>query len=213
MSESTDLWLYALLVFGVIILPGMDMAFVMGSSIVGGRRAGLAAVGGVMAGGVCHMILAATGISVMLKLIPAAFTVMLLLGALYLAWIGWALIRASGLSEPLQANAVRKATAVQSFLRAIATCLLNPKAYVFMLAVFPQFVHAEQGHVWRQTTVLCLITAGTQFIVYGGLALAAARARGALAARPRVGACLSRGVGMVLMMAAALTLYGGIAEF
>ncbi|HZX97657.1 MAG TPA: hypothetical protein VFE90_24280 [Myxococcales bacterium] len=47
---NQDLWIYFLLVAGIVSLPGLDMAFVMGSSLTGGRRAGLPAVAGVVAG-------------------------------------------------------------------------------------------------------------------------------------------------------------------
>ena len=39
MSQTANLWLYFVVVFGVVALPGLDMAFVMGSSLLGGRRA------------------------------------------------------------------------------------------------------------------------------------------------------------------------------
>jgi threonine/homoserine/homoserine lactone efflux protein len=209
MSASANLWLYFLLVAGVIILPGMDMAFVMGSSMTGGRRVGLAAVAGIVVGGVCHMIIGATGVSVVLKLIPAVFIVMLLAGASYIAWIGLTLMRVNRLSVPALASGAR--TTGRSFLRAMATCLLNPKAYMFMLAVFPQFVHAEQGSIWAQAAVLSLITAGTQIAVYGGLALTAAQAQKALSSRPQLNAWMAKSVGLVLIVAAALTVYSGIA--
>lgn len=208
MTTSSNLWLYFLVVSGVIILPGMDMAFVLGSSMTGGRRAGLAAVAGIVTGGVCHMIIGATGISVVLKLIPAAFNTMLLLGALYIAWIGWSMIRINSLTAPSLANGAK--TTTQSFFRAMATCLLNPKAYVFMLAIFPQFVDAGHGSIWTQALVLGMITAATQAAIYGGLALTAARAQTALASRPELNAWMAKCVGLLLIAAAALTFYSGI---
>ncbi|QDQ25588.1 LysE family translocator [Chitinimonas arctica] len=208
MSDTTNLWLYFLMVFGVIILPGMDMAFVMGSSLTGGRRAGLAAVAGTVVGGVCHMIIAATGISVVLKLMPGALLAMLLIGGGYIGWIGWSLMRVSSLTGPTLANGGH--TVSQSFFRALATCMLNPKAYIFMLAVFPQFIHAERGSIWAQAGVLSLITACTQIGVYGALALVAAQAQTALTERPRANAWMAKGVGLVLMVAAVLTLYSGL---
>jgi threonine/homoserine/homoserine lactone efflux protein len=208
MTQSANLWLYFLVVSGVIILPGMDMAFVMGSSLTGGRRVGLAAVAGIVAGGFCHMIIGATGISVILKLIPIAFIGMLLAGSCYIAWIGWSLVRVSSLVAPTLAKGAY--TTRQSFWRAMATCLLNPKAYVFMLAIFPQFIHTDQGSIWAQTSVLSLITAGTQIAVYGGLALVAAQAQTALATQPTLNAWMAKSVGLVLIGASALTLYSGI---
>jgi threonine/homoserine/homoserine lactone efflux protein len=210
MTQSANLWLYFLVVSGVIILPGMDMAFVMGSSLTGGRRVGLAAVGGIVAGGICHMLIGATGVSVILKLMPIAFFAMLLTGSCYIAWLGWSLVHANSVVAPtLTLGAL---TTRQSFFRAMATCLLNPKAYVFMLAIFPQFIHADQGSIWAQATVLSLITSGTQIAVYGGLALAAAQARTGLASRPKLNAWLAKSVGIVLIGASVLTLYGGISS-
>jgi threonine/homoserine/homoserine lactone efflux protein len=208
MNTTSQLWLYFLVVSGVILLPGMDMAFVLGSSISGGRRSGLAAVAGIVAGGICHMIIGATGISVVLTLFPAAFNAMLLAGALYIAWIGWSMIRVNQLNAP--ALATRARALHQSFFRAMATCLLNPKAYVFMLAIFPQFVDAARGSIWAQAATLSLITAGTQVAVYGALALTASRAQSALATRPDLNARLAKTVGLILIGAAVLTLCGSL---
>ncbi len=53
------------------------------------------------------------------------------------------------------------------------TCLLNPKAYVFMLAIFPQFLRPERGQLWLQAAVPGLVVAVTQAAVYGAVALGA----------------------------------------
>jgi threonine/homoserine/homoserine lactone efflux protein len=209
MTQSANLWLYFVVVSGVIILPGMDMAFVMGSSLTGGRRAGLAAVAGIVTGGICHMVIGATGVGVLLKLIPAAFNFLLLAGTTYIAWIGLALIRANSLvaqSPTIGANSTK-----QSFFRAMVTCLLNPKAIMFMLAIFPQFVNAERGPIWAQATMLGLITAGTQIAVYGGLALAAAQMKTTLASRPELNARIAKSVGLLLIGISGLTFYNFIA--
>ena len=44
MTHYAQLWLFFALVFGVVILPGLDMAYIMGSALSGGRRAGFAAI-------------------------------------------------------------------------------------------------------------------------------------------------------------------------
>ena len=209
MTNTTNLWLYFLLVSGIIILPGMDMAYVMGSSISGGRRSGLAAVAGLVAGGVCHMLIAATGISIIFRLMPAAYTAMLMAGAAYIAWIGWSMIGASTLSASMATGSgCRKP--VQSFFGAMATCLLNPKAYMFMLAVFPQFVRVDRGSVWTQAGELSIITACVQIAVYGGLALVAAKAQATLADRPRLNTVMANVVGLILLAMAVLTVCEGL---
>ena len=87
------LWLFALFVFGIVVVPGMDMAFVLSSALVDGRRAGLAAVGGTIAGGMVHVAMSSVGIGVLLQVFPAAFNAMLVAGALYVGWMGWMLWR------------------------------------------------------------------------------------------------------------------------
>ena len=207
MSHATDLLLFAALVFGIVVLPGLDMAFVMGSSLTAGRRHGLAAVAGIAVGGACHVVMTTLGISVLLKVIPAAFNALLLAGALYIAWIGISLLRAdSAFGVQAEGGA---ASAWVTFRRGTLTCLMNPKAYLFMLAVFPQFLHAEYGPLWSQSLVLWMIIAIAQLTVYGAVALAAAQARGWLARRPGAGMVAARVVGVVLIGAALLTGFEG----
>lgn len=216
MDYAAQLWLFFVLVFAVVILPGMDMAFVLGSSLVGGHRSGLFAVAGLVAAGACHVAAGALGIALLLKLVPGAMHAMLVFGALYVAWIGWSLLRSdAGFAGVGDADARQVRTHWATFRQAAVTNLLNPKAYMFMLAVFPQFLrvdrvgHADFGPVWQQALVLGLIIAGTQAGVYGALALAAGSARGWLGSRPSAGLALNRGVGVVLILAAAITGIGG----
>ena len=207
MSHSADLLLFAALVFGIIVLPGLDMAFVMGSSLTAGRRHGLAAVAGVVAGGACLVVMTTLGIGVLLKVVPAAFNALLLAGALYIAWIGISLLRAdSAFGIQAEAGAMPAWT---TFRRGTLTCLMNPKAYLFMLAVFPQFLRAEYGPLWSQALVLWMIIAVTQVAVYGAVAFAAAQARGWLLRRPVAGIVTARVVGTVLIGAALFTGFEG----
>lgn len=207
MSHSADLLLFAVLVFGIVVLPGLDMAFVMGSSLAAGRRHGLAAVAGIAVGGVCHVVMTTLGISVLLKAIPAAFNALLLAGALYIAWIGISLLRADS-AFGIQAQDCEM-SAWTTFRHGTLTCLMNPKAYLFMLAVFPQFLRAEYGPLWSQALALWVIIAITQVTVYGAVALVAARARGWLVRRPGAGAVTARVVGAVLIGAALFTGFEG----
>jgi threonine/homoserine/homoserine lactone efflux protein len=209
--DAMHLWLFFLVVFGVVLLPGLDMAFVLGSALVGGRRHGLVATAGIVAGGICHVAAAGLGVGLLIKLVPGAFNAVLIAGALYMAWIGWALLRSregGGVETP-----ATKLTAAATFRRAMLTALLNPKAYLFMLAVFPQFIAPDGGPVWLQCLVLGVIIWTTQAAVYGALALGAAGARSWMAARPGAGLALNRGVGVVLVLAAAWTGFAGWQSF
>ncbi len=208
MAAATHLWLYFIVISGVIILPGLDMAFVMSSSMKGGVRAGFAAVAGTVVGGILHMIVGATGLSAILALVPWAYTSMLIAGAGYIAWLGVGLLRASSLDGLTLSQG--QTSIKQSFSGALATCMLNPKAYVFMLAIFPQFIRADGNSIWLQTSVLSLITAATQIVIYGSVAIAANKAQQTLANNPRTNALLAKSIGALLVMAAGLTLYSGL---
>jgi threonine/homoserine/homoserine lactone efflux protein len=203
MSDAATLWLYFVVVFGIIALPGLDMAFVMASALLGGRRAGFAAVAGIVAGGVCHLAMGALGVAVVLKLWPALFKVLLAGGALYLAWIGVSLMRSSAMLLPSAKGAA--CAPATTFRRAMVTSLLNPKAYLFMLAIFPQFLKPALGPIWVQAGTLGAITALTQCGVYGALALLAGRAGGWLARHPGAATLTARVIGVLLLLVAALT--------
>lgn len=204
MSHAAQLWLFFVVVFGVIALPGLDMAFVFGSALSGGRARGLAAVGGIVAGGACHVLMTALGISVLIRLVPGVFDALLLAGALYIAWIGISLLRSAvALRVPTARHAAVPLGA--TFRQGLFTCLLNPKAYLFMLAIFPQFLRPADGLLWLQALVLWAIVALTQCGVYGTLALLAGRVRGWLQRRPAGGALATRCVGGLLIAVAVLT--------
>ncbi|CAN7410898.1 LysE family translocator [Bosea sp. LjRoot9] len=207
MSDTSYLWLFFSLVLGIVIVPGMDMAFVLANSLAGGRRGGFFATGGVIAAGICHVVIGVLGVGIVLQLVPAAFNIMLLLGATYVAWLGFCLFRngaALGRVEPAE-----RRTAWTIFSQGALTNLLNPKAYLFMLAVFPQFLKPEAGRIWLQAAILSLIIALTQALVYGSLAVVAGGGRGALAARPHATLLIGRAVGVLLMLVAAVTAFEG----
>ncbi|PTT77539.1 LysE family translocator [Pelomonas sp. HMWF004] len=207
MESTQHLWLSALLVFGIIVLPGMDMAFVLASSLADGTRAGFAAVAGMVIGGFFHVLASALGISLLLQAWPALFNALLLGGGLYVAWMGWQLWRGAGAMEAVQAGVSRPLPAI--FGRAVATCLMNPKAYLFCLAVVPQFIRPELGPIALQGFVLFVIGALAQVLVYGGMALAAGRVRSWLAASAGAQIATGRLVGALLMATAVWTLASG----
>jgi threonine/homoserine/homoserine lactone efflux protein len=207
MQSTQHLWLYALLVFGIVVLPGMDMAFVLASSLADGARAGLAAVAGTVVGGFVHVLASALGISLLLQAWPALFNALLLAGGLYVAWMGWQIWRSASALATVVAGATRPLAA--TFGRAVLTCLMNPKAYLFCLAVVPQFIKPAAGHIALQGFVLFLIGALAQLLVYGSMALAAGRVRGWLAGNAGTQIATGRMVGALLIATAAWTLFKG----
>ncbi|UOD29327.1 LysE family translocator [Massilia violaceinigra] len=203
MSAHANLWLYFVVVFGIIALPGLDMAFVMGSAVLGGRRAGLAAVAGIVCGGFCHLAMSALGVAALLRLWPFLFHAVLAAGAVYTAWIGWSCLRSSSaFAQRLPSGACSTGA---TFRRALVTSLLNPKAYLFMLAIFPQFLRPGPEPLWAQAALLGAITALTQAGIYGALAWLGGGAGSWVEQRPGAATLLARTMGVLLILVAALS--------
>jgi threonine/homoserine/homoserine lactone efflux protein len=207
MTYAENLWLFFTLLFGIIIVPGMDMVFVMANALTGGRASGLTATAGIMAGGVFHTLYAALGVGFLLHLVPELFNVLLLAGAAYIAWIGFSLARSSISIASVEPGA--RLSRWTSFRRGALTSLLNPKAYLFMLAVYPQFLKPEFGPLWSQALIMAIMISLTQLAVYGSLALAAGRSRDVIVSSPRATAIIGKTVGVVLIAVAALTAWEG----
>ncbi len=203
LTQTAHLWFYFVLVFGIIVLPGVDMAYVIGSALTGGNMSGLAAVAGITVGGVCHTLMGFLGIGVLLQVYPAAFNVLLFAGAVYVGWIGWSLIRdAASLSDVVE---VAPTPLAITFGRGAMTCLMNPKAYLFTLAVMPQFVRPEYGAFVPQVIMIGVITAATQLAVYGAIALGASRLRHGLCKNQTTQLRLGQTVGAILIATALWT--------
>lgn len=90
------------------------------------------------------------------------------------------------------------------------TCLINPKAYLFVLAVYPQFLKPDYGPIWMQATIMGLLTVLTQAAVYGGLAISAGRSRKLLIANPRVTILAGRAAGLLLFAVSVFTAWEGL---
>jgi threonine/homoserine/homoserine lactone efflux protein len=200
------LWLFALLVLGIIVVPGMDMAFALSSALADGPGAGCAAVAGLVVGGMVHVAMGSFGVGLVLQNAPQAFNGLLAAGALYVAWMGVALWRHPATLGDVAIGPSRSRR--QTFARAVVTCLLNPKAYVFMVAVFPAFIDPG-GSLLRQSIVLGAIVAATQAVVYGTLVAGAAFVRSGLQRSARRQALLARAVAGLLLLTAGWTLWQG----
>ena len=123
------------------IVPGADMTFVIASSARGGRREGIIAALGIGAGALVHVVAATLGISAVLESSQAAFDLIKWLGAAYLLWIAFSLLRAG---EAAAETGVRPSgVGWRLFRAAMMVNILNPKVALFFLAFLPQFVDPD----------------------------------------------------------------------
>jgi len=215
MESAHSLWVFFVLTFGIIILPGLDMAFIVGTAVAAGARAGAVALAGIVVGGVLHVLLNLSGLAALLLWWPAAFNVLLLAGSAYMAWIGWGMLRSAWRPAAPAADAAAPTapaglprSSLALFGRGLLNCLLNPKAYAFMLAVFPAYLQTEERSVAAQAALLGAIIAGNQIVIYGLFLLGAVSTR--RLAAPGAGAQrgLLLAVGLLLIAAAAASVIG-----
>jgi threonine/homoserine/homoserine lactone efflux protein len=189
-----DYWLFVLSGILLNLTPGQDTFFILANSLGGGRRAGIAAALGIAAGTVVHTTAAALGLSAILATSATAFTVVKLLGAAYLIFIGLRALTSRSFL-PADPTVERAGSAYAAFQRGIVTNLLNPKVALFFLAFLPQFI--DPGSERKVEAFLLLggtfITTGLAWCLV--LAVAAAEFRGLLIRRPGVGSVLSRVAG------------------
>lgn len=210
-SAHANLLLYAGITAGIVALPGLDMGVTLASTLSGGRRAGFAAIAGIMTGGIGHVTLGVLGVSVLLRVVPAAFDALLFAGAAYVAWIGVEVLRARPEAPSgAVADGGGGVSLPGAFARGLLTNALNPKAYLYTLAILPEFVHPRFGPLLPQAAAIVAINAALQASLYGAVALLADRGRRAMAARPQVGVWIARTTGALLLAAAALTAWEGL---
>ncbi|MFD7655601.1 LysE family translocator [Actinosynnema sp. NPDC059797] len=165
-----------------MITPGPDMLFVLGCGMKGGPRAGLLATAGVATSEAVHVTVAAAGLAALFAAAPFAFTVVRVVGAAYLIYLGVRMIR--NRDEP--GNDLPAGTGMsgrRAFLTGLTTNLLNPKMVTFTIAFLPQFVDPGLGRVWLQFVVLGAILIVLEFVVDGTVGLLAGRIGGWLRAR------------------------------
>jgi len=181
----------------IVIVPGADMAIVLTSALGGGRAAGLAAVGGITMGAATHIAFSALGISALVAASPLGLAVLGWAGAAYIVWLGIGFLSTDNAALAIEATG--QIAPREAWRRGIAANLLNPKAYLFMLVVFPQFIRPGGWPAGVQALVLGALLLAIAVPIYSGLALAAAQAGAALSRRPNTGRLINRAAGLVLV--------------
>lgn len=200
MSGIHDYWLFVLAGVLLNLTPGQDTLFIVGRSLTGGLRSGIAAALGIAAGTVCHTLAATLGLSVILATSALAFTLVKLLGAAYLIYLGTQLLLAAPApAAPPPRAAAGAGRAGSAFLQGMLTNLLNPKVALFFLAFLPQFIDPTHG-----ARPLAFLALGATFITTGlawclVLACGAARLQGFLLRKPRVRMLIDRAVGALFL--------------
>jgi threonine/homoserine/homoserine lactone efflux protein len=166
---------FALAALAILAVPGPAVVYIVTRSIHQGRAAGIASVLGIHVGTLVHLTAATAGLSAILVSSASAFTVVKLLGALYLVAIGIRTLRGrgdAGAADTQRAPRRRR----RDFAEGVVVNVLNPKTALFFLAFLPQFVDPSHGRAWLQILVLGLTFMGLGLVTDSIWALAAGTA-------------------------------------
>ncbi len=174
-----DIWTYLAGTIFIILLPGPNSLFVLATGAGRGVRAGYQAACGVFLGDSILMTLTAAGAASVLRLLPVLFFVLKAAGAVYLGYLGIRLLLSAWRPAHGAARTVHGAAAGNPFHKALLLSLLNPKAILFLLSFFVQFVDPAYSHPAIPFLILAAILQACSVLylsvlIFGGARLAAA---------------------------------------
>ena len=149
---------FGLAAFILIAIPGPSVVFTIGRALAYGRAVALATVVGNSLGLLVIVVLVALGLGVVVQESIEVYTVLKLLGAVYLVWLGVQAIRHR---HDFHLDSTAAVGPRVSFTRAMrqgfVVGVTNPKAFMILGAVLPQFVDRGEGHVQTQMLLLGLL--------------------------------------------------------
>ncbi|MFH9650416.1 leucine efflux protein LeuE [Streptomyces anulatus] len=196
MLGVTDLPTYLAGLALIVLLPGPNSLYVLSVAARRGVRTGYTAAAGVWTGDTILMTLSALGAASLLQTTPLLFAIVKYAGAAYLTWMAIGMLRAAvslwrerhrrtaELVETVEtADAVEASGATapveRPYRRALVVSLINPKAILFLISFFVQFV--DPGYAYPALSFLLLGTllqlasfAYLSVLIFGGTRLAAA---------------------------------------
>lgn len=217
MLGITDLPTYLLGLLLIVLLPGPNSLYVLSVAARLGTRNGYRAAFGVVCGDAVLMTLAAGGIASLLKTTPLLFTAVKWVGAVYLAYLAFGLLKGAVvtwlarrrtvtvepmtevLTDVVEESAPPAHVVENPFRRALVVSLLNPKAILFFVSFFVQFVDPSYAYpvlsflalgAWAQLFSITYLSV----LIFGGAYLAATFRK-----RQRTRAALSAGVGAAFL--------------
>ncbi|KEF06213.1 MULTISPECIES: leucine efflux protein LeuE [Streptomyces] len=212
MLGITDLPTYLVGVALIVLLPGPNSLYVVSVAARRGPRIAYRAAAGVLCGDTVLMTLSAGGVASLLQTSPVLFAIVKFAGAGYLTWLAigmlrgaWSLWRNREAAKSLRKKATAdeagrtKEVRERPYRRALVISLLNPKAILFFISFFVQFVDPHYAHpvlsfltlgAWAQLFSFTYLT----ILIFSGTYLAATFRR-----RKRLTAGLSAGAGAAFL--------------
>lgn len=178
----------------LLFLPGSGNLALISSASKGGLSGGMAAVLGLLVGDQILLWFTVAGVAALLQTVPMLFMALQWLGAAYLMWLGFKMITAkTGEGPGIQI------TRGHYFRETMLITLLNPKAIMFYLAFFPQFIDPVHHQGWVTFSVMALTIAALGFAYCFGVVLVTHFMAERIRANPKVSGGLQKLAGLCLI--------------
>ncbi|MEE1675820.1 LysE family translocator [Agarivorans aestuarii] len=198
MLGINEIWLFVVSGILLNLIPGPDSLYVMARSASQGFKAGSVAALGIGAGTFVHIGAAAFGLSAILASSAAAFTVVKVIGCVYLLYMGLSMALAKNKPAASMSLANGKdagAKYSKIFRQGFLTNSLNPKVALFFLAFVPQFIDAAEPNKALAFVVLGLVFNMNAIVWSHILAWLSASISGRVQASDKLKCWLNRGLG------------------
>lgn len=160
----------------IIVSPGIGVIYTIAAGLSGGLRASMVAALGCTVGIVPHVLVAISGLAVVLHTSAMAFQLLKYVGVVYLIYMAIAMLRAQGALRFEDAPVERSNKGV--ILSAVLINLLNPKLSIFFFAFLPQFVRVDAAMPMNQMlwlSAVFMLMSQLVFMLYGACAVSVRR--------------------------------------
>ncbi|THV26561.1 leucine efflux protein LeuE [Glycomyces paridis] len=207
MFGTVDLWTYVVASVLIILLPGPNSLYVLSVASRRGRRDGFKAAAAVFCGDSVLVIATAAGLATAFATSPLLYNIVRWAGVVYLSYLAFGLIRggvkawraAHRGDAPAEAPAPAAAANERPFTRALVASLLNPKAILFFVSFFVQFVDPTYAYPALSYGVLYVIIQTISMVYLTTLILAGDGLAQAFRRRRRLAALGNGMVGAVMI--------------
>ena len=156
------------------IIPGPDNIFVLTQSIFQGKKSGLIIMLGLCTGLIFHTLAVILGVAVIFQTSIFAFTILKIIGAIYLLYLAWQIFKAGNQKIDTKNNNAN-IDYKKLYYRGIIMNITNPKVSIFFLAFLPQFTNPNLGSVPLQMLLLGILFLIAALLVFSLIALYSAK--------------------------------------
>lgn len=195
---SLDLWLaFSAASLALLLLPGPTILLVLSYALTQGRKVALATVAGVALGDTIAMTASLAGLGAIIKTSATAFLIVKWIGAAYLIWMGFKMLKGARHASAGGLLDVPSETPRAVFRHAATVTALNPKSIGFFIAFVPQFIDPG-GNITLQMSLMTVTFVGLASLNALAFALLADKLRTRIM-RPAILRGLTRLGGVTLM--------------